>query len=109
MAINPKSLKNLNPAKPGEVRNPDGIKGEKTVSAILKELLKKGSGNKDDTGRELTRAESIALKMFRLIERGETDQVQLKAIEQVLDRTEGKPTQEIKMPGSHVIQVNKPQ
>ena len=39
MTVNPKSLENLTPAQPGEVRNPHGRpKGSKNLSSIIREL-----------------------------------------------------------------------
>lgn len=89
-------FKNLIPAKKGEVRNPKGRTPGKSISSYLKSLLEGTIKLKDETGKEknFTRAEAIALKLFQKAMSGKaTDQAQLKAIEQILDRTEGKPLQ----------------
>ena len=84
MAINPKSLKNLKPAKKGEVRNP---KGAKPKIPALDDLLAKVLG---DEQNGLTAAEAI-LKALR----GKAIKGDIRAAEVLLDRAYGKAKQPV--------------
>lgn len=99
----------LIPAKNGEIRNPKGRPKGKSISTILKELLTQGippqvlksdAFKKLGIGENLTTAELIAL-MNVLAVFYKFNPTQLRAIEMIQDRTEGKPLQkqEIKMEG----------
>jgi hypothetical protein len=72
--------------KKGQVLNPKGRgKGNLSMSTLLKNALHKMS-----TGESMTPAEKITMSLLRQSETGN-----LKAIEMVMDRTEGKPVQAI--------------
>lgn len=73
----------------GKSGNPAGRPPGKSISTILKELLE--GTIKNASGEVKTRAEVLALT---LIEKGIKGK-DLRAIEQILDRTEGKPLQTI--------------
>ncbi len=73
--------------KEGQTGNPQGRPRGKSVSTILKELL--DGEIKNTEGITKTRSEVIALKLFeKAIKNGD-----LKAITEILDRTEGKAPQ----------------
>lgn len=89
---------NLKPFKPGKDkrRNMNGAPKGTTISSYLKKLLEGTINLLDEKGNkiQLTRAEAIALKLLsKALSKSATDQAQLKAIEQILDRTEGKSKQ----------------
>jgi hypothetical protein len=105
MDKNDKRLKNLIPAKRGEVRNPKGRgKGKQNWSTILKHYMKvvpkldKGTieffGLEDFPAKmkkdTKTVQHIIAARLLSKATKGD-----LKAIEMLLDRMEGKPTQTI--------------
>lgn len=77
-----RSLANLRPAKKGEVRNPHGRpRNGDCLTALLKEYLKKTCANGKTTNKEL-----IAQALIDEAVKGN-----LKAIEMVLNYTDGKP------------------
>jgi hypothetical protein len=82
------------PFQPGQSGNPNGAPKGKRVSTILKELLE--DRVKDKEGKELTRSQKLALKLFTLSESDE-DNSALRAIAEILDRTEGKSKQSIEV------------
>lgn len=99
--VNPKSLQNLNPFKPGESGNPAGSKKGPRFKTVIKELLEmKGILTDDDMdkefvqliakrlGRELTNREVIVAKQVKKALQGDTT-----AFEKIADREEGKPAQ----------------
>lgn len=84
------------PFKKGEVANPTGRPKGKSISTLLNELLEKKV--KDLDGTERTRAEIIALKLLSKATDAKTvDNSVLKAIEQILDRSEGKAKQTVEV------------
>lgn len=85
MPYNPKSLKNLKPAKPGEVRNPHG-KPNPLRKMILKELNTK---IKDKDGKEYTRLDIIVAAWIK----GAMNKPQL--LELLLLYAFGKPPQSV--------------
>jgi hypothetical protein len=75
-------------------RNLGGRPKGKSISTLLNELLEKKV--KDLDGTERTRAEIIALKLLSKATDAKTvDNSVLKAIEQILDRSEGKAKQTV--------------
>ncbi|HEY5391575.1 MAG TPA: hypothetical protein VIJ57_05645 [Hanamia sp.] len=75
-------------------RNLEGRSKGKSISTLLNELLEKKI--KDIDGTERTRAEIIALKLLSKATNAKNiDNTVLKAIEQILDRSEGKAKQTI--------------
>lgn len=82
------------PFQPGQTGNPKGRPKGKSISTLLNELLEKKV--KDLDGTERTRAEIIALKLLSKATDAKTvDNSVLKAIEQILDRSEGKAKQTV--------------
>ena len=81
--------KHLIPAKKGEVRNPygrhgkDGTKGKQNVSTILNDFL--SCKTKDN---DLTKLQEIMLNLIKQSKEGN-----LRAIEMLMDRIDGKPVQ----------------
>lgn len=87
---------NLKPIKKGEVRNPKGRpKGSKNVTTLLKKMLERNILYEDMEGvpTELTIAEAITNNMLKTALNSFDKKDQLKAMDMVLDRTEGKPIQ----------------
>ena len=79
-------LANLKPAKKGEVRNPHGRpRNGDCLTSLLKAYLKKTSPNGKTTNKEL-----IAQALIDAATRGN-----LKAIEMVLNYTDGKPRESV--------------
>ena len=84
------------PFRPGQTGNPNGRPKGKSISTLLSELLEKKV--KDVDGEERTRAEIIALKLLGKATNAKTvDNSVLKAIEQILDRSEGKAKQTVNL------------
>ena len=85
---------NLRPCKPGETHNPNGRpKGSKNISTYLRALLEESlevhnpiSGQKE----KKKIAEILAIKLATIALKGEGDR---QAINDVIDRLEGKPLQ----------------
>lgn len=79
--------------KKGDKGNPHGAPKGKRMSTILREMLESGvkiNGQKKDK-------EALAKELFTIAFSEKTPaRAKLKAIEQILDRIEGKPTQTIK-------------
>jgi hypothetical protein len=83
---------NLTPFKPGQSGNPQGRPpGSKNLSTILKELLEE---EVDIDGEKLPFKTAIIKKLIFKAHRGN-----LRAIQEIFDRTEGKAKQEIKHEG----------
>lgn len=77
-------------------RNMDGRPKGKSITTLLNELLEKKI--KDLDGTERTRAEIIALKLLsKATDAKIVDNSVLKAIEQILDRSEGKAKQTVNL------------
>ena len=98
MAVNEKSLKNIKPIQPGEVRNPNG-KAKGTVA--LKTVIKKWLAVKDNfknpiTGNEekMTTLDVAVLQQLHKAMEGDTA-----AFKELMDRTEGKAPQSVKLGG----------
>ena len=90
MKKNDKRLKNLKPMKPGETRNPNGRPvGSLSMTTILKNLMNKKMDLVNDKPVNL-----INLKLIQKAMKGD-----VKAIEMIWDRLEGKPQQSVKMEG----------
>lgn len=80
---------NLTPFKPGESGNPAGRpKGTKNMSTILREMLELDI---EVDGVKITQKDAIIKKLIQKSTAGE-----LGAIQEIFDRTEGKPKQDIK-------------
>ncbi len=90
MAVNKKSVKNLIPAKKGEVRNPTGINGIKIKPIFEKYLALKCGEEHELTGEELTCYQKAAFQVIKNAMDGD-----LAAFKEIVDRTEGKPNQSI--------------
>lgn len=82
------------PEKGDPSPNPAGKPKGKTISTILSELLEKEVIDEED-GAKRTRAEIIALRLVKKAKSTKIDAQALKAIEQILDRTEGKAKQTV--------------
>lgn len=89
MPVNPKSLENLQPAKPGEVRNPDGRgKGTLNFKTRARWLLDATEEiTHPVTGEKITISvtDQIDVQLIRAARKGEPW-----AIKEVFDRLEGK-------------------
>lgn len=87
--VQPNSLKNLKPIKPGEVRNPNGYeKGRKQNRTLLKKFLKLKSKVRNPQTKKLeffTKEEQIFIAWMEQATTGN-----MIAIKEYLDRTEGK-------------------
>jgi len=82
---------NLIPAKPGEVRNPNGRpKGSQNFKTILKRILNAKTGQYDADGNELTQYDILALNLMQKAQEGDVP-----AVRELLDRYEGKVAQGI--------------
>lgn len=96
MPNNPKAIDNLIPAKKGEVRNPKGYpKGLKHSKTRLKRLLELTENLTNPVTKEVegfTIAEQMDLAQIMKARKGDT-----KAYNAILDRLEGKPTQEMNL------------
>jgi hypothetical protein len=94
------SLKNLRPYKKGKSGNPNGRpKGSKSVSTVLKKLLKEEikyttihTGGKEV---KLTLADALAYNLYKTALHSDREDIKLKASDMIMDRTEGKPLQSI--------------
>ena len=92
--MNEKSLSNLKPAQPGEVRNPKG-KPKGTLSA--KTIIKKWLKGKEKIVNPITKKvvpmsqmDIMVLKQIEKARKGDTN-----AFNSLLDRMEGRPKQQI--------------
>lgn len=92
MPVNPKSIKNLKPAKKGEVRNPKGRPPElPALDILIAEVL----GEEKDG---LTAAKAILLKIRQKATSGD-----LRAAEILLDRGYGKAKQSLEITDRTII------
>lgn len=83
---------NLKPFKPGESGNPEGRpKGSKNLSTILREMLELEI---EVDGVKITQKDAMIKKLIKKSTDGD-----IKAIQEIFDRTEGKAKQEIKLDG----------
>lgn len=81
---------NLTPFEPGESGNPAGRpKGTKNLSTILREMLELEI---EEDGVKITQKDAIIKKLIKQSTAGN-----LRAIQEVFDRTEGKAKQEFKI------------
>lgn len=79
----------LNQFKPGQSGNPEGRpKGTKNLSTVLREMLELEI---EVDGVKITQKDAIIKKLIQKSTAGE-----LGAIQEIFDRTEGKPKQDIK-------------
>jgi hypothetical protein len=88
--INMANEDNLKSWKPGQSGNLNGRpKGHKSIKNIIERYLTVGSKIKnEDTGEELTNQEVIVLELLKKAKKGD-----INAFKELVDRTEGKPTQ----------------
>ena len=88
--VNPRSLKNLRPFKPGQSGNPAGRPKKLPISDCLATLLEmpieESERKKLKLPQGATNAHAIAIVLIRLACKGD-----LRAIKEILDRVEGKP------------------
>lgn len=84
----------LRPFRPGQSGNPAGMKkGTKHFSTIVKALLdEKINVTVNGVTFQVTRAEALMLEKFRLATDSPFDAVRLRAIMDIEDRVDGKPT-----------------
>lgn len=93
---------NLKPIKPGETRNPNGRpKGHKNITTLVKALLEKkvelrGESPIGKAGDRKKWSEVIAARMVVEASKGN-----MKAMRELLDRTEGKVVQPIEGTGDN--------
>lgn len=96
MTVNPKSVKNLIPAKKGEVRNPNGkpkgIPNARTRYLRLLTLVQDVKNPVTGEIEKFTVLEQMDMKMFSKALAGD-----IKAYENIMDRLEGKPQQTVDM------------
>jgi len=91
---NPKSLQNLRPCKKGETHNPLGLKKKgKRLQTILAEILDKKVKITDPITKQPDEKEISEVLMLKLV--AAAIQGDLKAINLILERLEGKPDQHI--------------
>lgn len=92
MAATEKQKQNLEPAKPGEVRNPKGKpKGTKNSATIIAKWLKAKEATVDPITKKqvkLSQLDIIVLQQLTKARKGDTT-----AFNALLDRMEGKPKQ----------------
>lgn len=80
--------------QPGESGNPSGRpKGSRNLSTILKEFLELEVKD-DTTGEKMQYKDSIIKNLLKQANAGD-----MRAIQEIFDRTEGKAKQEIKLDG----------
>lgn len=84
----------LRPFRRGESGNPSGMKkGTKHFSTIIKKLLEETINvTVNGVTFQVTRAEALMLEKFRLATNSPFDAVRLRAIMDIEDRIDGKPT-----------------
>jgi len=87
---NPNAVDNLIPAVKGEIRNPKGRgKGSVSFTTLLKRLLKQKVDIKDQNGNVILKATKKRVILLKWMEKAMQGDV--RAIEGVVDRIEGKP------------------
>lgn len=92
MAVNPKSIENLNPAKSGDIRNPKGKpKGTPNTKTVLKRLLSVVITDRE-SGQKMTVHEQMLSSLLQKAKDGDR-----RSIKEILDRFEGKPAQSIEV------------
>lgn len=80
---------NLTPFQPGQSGNPKGRpKGSRNLSAILKDMLDQ---DVEEDGEMVKFSDAIVKRLIQKANKGD-----IKAIQEIFDRTEGKAKQEIK-------------
>lgn len=87
-----RSLANLRPFKPGQSGNPNGRPKSTTVSDALRQALK-GVDSRD--GRTL--AQVVAEELIALATKGRGGHIKIRAIQEIVDRVEGKPRQSVEV------------
>jgi hypothetical protein len=101
-ANNPQNLK---PAKKGEIRNPLGRpKGSKDMTTIMREMLDTLVDVKDKNGAKLGKKSYKMLIIAKLMKKA-TDG-DLRAVEILLDRMEGKASQPVEHTGEIDSNIN---
>lgn len=98
-----KQDKNLKPFQKGfdERRNLEGRpEGAKSLSTQLREFLE--TTVKDDDGENTTFRDAIIKKLLQKAQKGD-----IKAIQEIFDRTEGKSKQSIEVEGDMKIQLTR--
>lgn len=102
MAVNPKSLKNLNPAKPGEVRNPEGRSSYERSS---KEYRMDLAGKTEAEIKRVAGDESEPLlkrKVAQAMLEAKTEDVPILSI---IEQFDGKPPQRSEVNMKHEVSV----
>jgi uncharacterized protein DUF5681 len=90
--VNPNSLKNLTPFKPGQSGNPTGRPKKRLpitdrYVALLESPIEENERKKLKLPKGATNADAIVLQVIRLARKGN-----LRAIKEICDRVEGKPS-----------------
>lgn len=97
-----KGQENLIPATKGEIRNPNGKKkGTLSFTTLLKRLLKQKVDIKDQNGNVILKATKKRVILLKWMEKAMQGDV--RAIEGVIDRVEGKAMQSVAISGSSKI------
>lgn len=82
--------------KPGESGNPSGRPKTKPITDALRELMAEEYTGKEERFRGLTNAQVLALRLFEMAEGGD-----LKALEELATRLEGRAPQAVTMAGEN--------
>lgn len=91
-------IENLKPLKPGQTENQNGRpKGSRNLSTILREMLEEEVEVTTENGREKKKLQEVMIrKLIKAATKpGELKQTELRAIQEIFDRVEGKPKQEV--------------
>jgi len=94
---------NLIPFKPGQSGNPKGRpKGAKGLTSLLREALERSETVEDENGNktQVKTSEVIIAKLLDMAKKGNQ-----KSIQEIFDRIEGKPKQEIDHSGSIPVET----
>lgn len=88
--------------KPGETRNPDGRpKNALSFKTILRKIIEASENHEDfknPISGKIEKQDQLTLIIWRLLQKARSGD--LKAIEMMLDRVDGKPKQEIEHSGN---------
>lgn len=79
---------------PERINREGKTRGTKNISTILMQLLELYVNDPDNEGQKITNAELLAIRLKKL-SGSDNENISLKAIEQILDRTEGKAKQTV--------------
>lgn len=94
MPVNPKSIENLQPPKPGEIRNPKGrgkgVPNAKTRYQRILNLIEKVKNPVTGDIEDFTVAEIMDMKIMQKARNGD-----LAAYKEIMDRLEGKASQSV--------------